>query len=211
MSSFAIIRCNHRSRYTRFGKEYLRLFPGVSSSNSGGKKYDNCVMKLSDPKKRAPDECADWKAVDGGQWYARGTQPYLIAKYDPSGDYCDNTLLHTTSFLNGVIYRSVESGTCISCSNAGCASSELDKYCAKHEQELTESATLTAALRGYKDTITDAFVRNYVKQSSKCNPACPGQSFSARTAPVFASLAWPFSLPFFFLGGEGVLVAVASD
>ena len=97
--------------FDTIGARYFRLVPGVSrpSGYTGGS--ERCILAKAKAGTTSPGECPNWKAVDGGQWFMRGTTMLSSGWRDPDGDYCPDTLLPLRS------YRSISAGTCIDPSN----------------------------------------------------------------------------------------------
>jgi hypothetical protein len=94
--SIAVARTqNHlKSMYSTFGAGYLKTVPGVYGLAAGD--YSGCAMNSSD------STCgANWKAVDGGAWFAR-----VIASVEPSGNYAAGCWLSLTGFdANGATFN----------------------------------------------------------------------------------------------------------
>ena len=70
--------------FTKYGSDYFKVVPGVYGLAAGN--YTGCKMNSSNPT------CsANWKAIDGGSWFAKN-----VTYGEPNGDYTPGCWLGAT-------------------------------------------------------------------------------------------------------------------
>jgi len=158
----------HLDLIQRFGTKYLPVLIGVSrdssykeGSNGYNGHYHNCIF--ASPPKGADTSlyCGDWKAVDGGAWFARGTTHIAGGTADPNGDYCANTMLQISA------RKSLATGSCIDPSNTDA--------CAREQVRVKAITDEWVAQRLANGLVTPKYNRdNFEAFRDKCNVACPG-------------------------------------